>query len=292
MGQSKAGGRFKARDNFALAIASMRGKHYKVKRSSISSLPKYRLDKDCDASAFKAFQESRYHDFWKVRSLEVVRGSVATPPDTEELYHMVEIMEGKVSLLQLLFQLYNAYYIGFRPTPPDPNAKGGFYTFSKVVLPDYFGACHKIGRAVDYKASRNVMVGGNSIGIMTTELSAVTPKSVKGVAGDIMETPMIVFGEGIRFCDFQDFIAANIEEGGMVPLTAWLCVLYGNWSCLSKLSFELRLAIWEVVLQCHGRQATMRRVWKLLRRVLMKFEKLGHPLGSFAMGVSLARKAF
>lgn len=41
MGQSRAGGRFKARDDFALAIASMRGKHYKVKRNSISVRDKF-----------------------------------------------------------------------------------------------------------------------------------------------------------------------------------------------------------------------------------------------------------
>lgn len=231
--QAKVGGKFAARDKFALSVASMRGEHYKRKRKEISNLKKYRLEKDADATALKKLQEDRWYEFWKARSVEVVKGSVATPPMSANFYHMIEIMENEVSVLQLLFELHDGYYVGFRPTPPDPYAKGGFYIFSNVKLPDFFGASFKIDRSSDYQATHQVMIGLNFLGTMTDELSSVNPKSVNGVSGGIMETPMIVFGEGIRMREFEDFIAENYE-GDLVQLAGRLSIFYGNWSCLSK----------------------------------------------------------
>uniref|UniRef100_M8BL60 Uncharacterized protein n=2 Tax=Aegilops tauschii TaxID=37682 RepID=M8BL60_AEGTA len=237
---------------FELSVedAGLRLKIAKEDQTSLSTLPRFELDIDCDILEYINLLKDRMFHHRTRGSYYFGGGVVATPPmGDDETFNMIEFMEttqqgSKRSVMQCIFCDNDLYYQLFRATPEkdeDRYTTGNFYRLGGVKreFPEkLFGKLNDVyGAPESYHNSK-----------MVEKVKKLTPERAKKFDPDLLplvQLPITAVCESERFPAVLRFTTGNFYSSTPQHVTSRLEELVHNWGRLSKLAFLMILAVIE-----------------------------------------------
>ncbi|XP_048559483.1 uncharacterized protein LOC125539971 isoform X3 [Triticum urartu] len=253
----------KRRDKFELSVedAGLRLKIAKEEQTSLSTLPRFELDIDCDILEYINLLKDRMFHHRTRGSYYFGGGVVATPPmGDDETFNMIEFMEttqrgSKRSVMQCIFCDNDLYYQLFRATPEkdeDRYTKGNFYRLggAKRVFPEsLFGELKDLeGAPESYHDVEQIAVYANVFRKMVEKVKKLKKETAKKFDPDrlpLVQLPIVAVCESERFPAVLRFTTGNFYSSTPQHVTSTLRELVHNWGRLSKLAFLMILAVIE-----------------------------------------------
>uniref|UniRef100_A0A8R7PL01 Uncharacterized protein n=1 Tax=Triticum urartu TaxID=4572 RepID=A0A8R7PL01_TRIUA len=237
----------KRRDKFELSVedAGLRLKIAKEEQTSLSTLPRFELDIDCDILEYINLLKDRMFHHRTRGSYYFGGGVVATPPmGDDETFNMIEFMEttqrgSKRSVMQCIFCDNDLYYQLFRATPEkdeDRYTKGNFYRLggAKRVFPEsLFGELKDLeGAPESYHDVEQIAVYANVFRKMVEKVKKLKKETAKKFDPDrlpLVQLPIVAVCESERFPAVLRFTTGNFYSSTPQHVTSTLRELVHNW---------------------------------------------------------------
>jgi len=214
--------------------------------------------------------------YGSVKSFDIEGLSPVTPPTELDTYQIIDITrpsdtdpEKEVSVAQILSRETENYFCGVRPTPADPTAAGGFFVFSNIVLPWFFGECYRMSCSSRYKTIESIEICVDSIKSLVEEILSLTVHNCKHIS----TYTITLFEIGMQ--GPVDLLQTNFDLGLIISLTNEVLFDMRNWSYFSKTGFAFYLAMLEVALGVIGHNETFLKGWKLMTAAVTKSNRKG-----------------
>lgn len=251
---------------------------------NIRDIPRFSIPENATFEDLVRLKEQRLERFDIVKSFDIESLAVVTPPTNLETFQIIDVTRPSdtdpnkvVSVAQFLFSETNNYFLGARPTPPDPTAKHGFFVFSNVILPGYFGTVHHMSCSSRYSMIDSVKVSITCLPDLVKQILLLTIQNCKHISPymvELLEVGMFLFGEFDRMQPPVDFLSNNFTYL-LIFISAEVLVYVRNWSYLSKAAFAFYLGLLEISLDVVGHEDTYLRGRKQMASAVRKFAKLG-----------------
>uniref|UniRef100_A0A453DE52 Uncharacterized protein n=1 Tax=Aegilops tauschii subsp. strangulata TaxID=200361 RepID=A0A453DE52_AEGTS len=279
------GGHDVKRDMLALFEASIRVAS--KRQSKMTDIPHFYLPEKATFADLMKLKMEKLQRYESVKSFDIEGLSPVTPPTELDTYQIIDITrpsdtdpEKAISVAQILSRETDNYFAAVRPTP-DPTAAGGFFVFSNIILPWFFGKCHQMSCSSRYAKIENMQVCRDSIYLLVEEILRLDDENCKHITGymiSLLEIGMFLFGEFPRMQGPVDLLQDNFDLDLIIHLTAEVLFDMRNWSYLSKTGFAFYLGMVETWLDVIGHKETFLAGWKKMTAAVTKFEKSGHKL--------------